>query len=190
MADEAADQLARALQQTRNVLANVSHDQMTAATPCEKWDVRTLVDHLIGATEMFSVLTRGDEWTGGTREDQYTSGDFVAAFDDAHRALTSAWQDPAVWSREIHFPFAVLPAQIGVNVELMEIVTHTWDLARATGQDDALDDSLAETVLSFAPMMVPDEVRNESGDPFKPVVAEASDANPWTRLAGAMGRTP
>jgi len=190
MANDQVDQLALALSQAKRVIASVTSEQLGASTPCDQWDVRTLISHMIGGTSMFSVITRGEALPENQEETDFTVGDYVGAFDEAEISLLAAWSDPDVWSREIHFPFSALPAEIAVNVQMMEIATHTWDLARATGQVSSLDDGLAAQMAAFAAAMIPAEARSDSGAAFKAVVPVAETASPWDHLAGATGRTP
>jgi uncharacterized protein (TIGR03086 family) len=139
---------------------------------------------------MFGSVTRGEATPEMAENADYTSGDAVSAFDAAKQAVLAAWQEPGVFEREMVFPFATLPAEIAARVQLMEVVVHTWDLARATNQVESLDNSLAETVLTFAGAMVPESSRNVRGEPFGIEVAEPDSASPYVRLAGLMGRNP
>ena len=64
---------------------------------------------------------------------------------------------------------------------------HTWDLARATGQDETLD---AETCAAMLAGMEPmDEVLRASGQ-YGPRVEVPDDADPQTKLIGFIGRDP
>jgi uncharacterized protein (TIGR03086 family) len=120
----------------------------------------------------------------------FTSGDIVSTFDAAKKSVLAAWEEPGVFEREMVFPFATLPAEMAARVQLMEVVLHTWDLAQATGQVESLDDSLAETVLTYAGAIVPESSRNAEGEPFSFVVVEPDSAPPYARLAALMGRKP
>jgi uncharacterized protein (TIGR03086 family) len=182
--------LARALYQAQDVLSYVSPSQFNESTPCAKWNVKDLSNHMVSGALMFGMVTRGETLPDHRDFTDFTSGDLVSSFDAARQSVLEAWEEPGVEDREIVFPFATLPAEMAARVELMEVLTHTWDLARATGQDAALDDSLAENVLVFAGAMVPDELRSAQGDPFGFVVPEPESAPPYTRLAGLLGRNP
>ena len=65
---------------------------------------------------------------------------------------------------------------------------HGWDLARATGQPYAPDDSVVLAALGFASGFEPP---TEAGaGPFGPPVPVPSSAPALDRLAGATGRDP
>jgi uncharacterized protein (TIGR03086 family) len=71
----------------------------------------------------------------------------------------------------------------------MELATHGWDLAVATGQAAELDPELAEALLPFAAQMLPPAPRG--GElPFEAVVTVDADASPTDRLAAYLGRDP
>jgi hypothetical protein len=64
---------------------------------------------------------------------------------------------------------------------------HTWDLARATGQDDRLDaDFCAQMLAGMEPM---EQVIRSSGQ-YGPRIPVSSDADAQTRLLGFIGRDP
>ena len=74
-------------------------------------------------------------------------------------------------------------AQIYVN----DIWMHTWDLAKALGQEvDLGEQRCAETLVGIEPM---DQVLRESGQ-FGPRVPVPDDASAQDRLVGFIGRDP
>ena len=79
-----------------------------------------------------------------------------------------------------------------VDMYLTELATHAWDLARATGQLDKLDPSLAWPALEGARATIKPQYRNmvEPGAPFGAEVFPAPGADDWERLAAFMGRDP
>jgi uncharacterized protein (TIGR03086 family) len=188
MSSQSVSDLARALEQAQSVLSGVAPSQLGDATPCAKWNVKELSNHIVGGAMMFGSLTRGETMPEMTGTADFTAGDIVSTFNTAKTSLLAAWQEPGVFEREMVFPFATLPAEIAARVQLMEVVVHTWDVAQATGQVESLDNSLAETVLTFAGAMVPESSRNVEGEPFGVEVAEPESAAPYAKLAGLMGR--
>jgi uncharacterized protein (TIGR03086 family) len=79
-----------------------------------------------------------------------------------------------------------------VDMYLAELATHAWDLARATGQIDTLDPSVALPALEAARAMIKPHYRDmvEPGAPFGAEVDPAPGADDWERLAAFMGRDP
>ena len=68
-----------------------------------------------------------------------------------------------------------------------DVFMHTWDLARATGQDERLDPDKCAQLLDG--MVGMDELLRASGH-FGPRVEVAADADVQTRLIAFIGRTP
>jgi uncharacterized protein (TIGR03086 family) len=79
-----------------------------------------------------------------------------------------------------------------VDMYLVELAAHAWDLARATGQLDKLDPSLARPALDGARAMIKPKYRNTVGPgaPFAVEVPLPPGADDWERLAAFMGRDP
>jgi uncharacterized protein (TIGR03086 family) len=68
-----------------------------------------------------------------------------------------------------------------------DVFMHTWDLARATGQDERLDpQTCADLLAEMAPI---EELMRSSGQ-FGPRVPVPGDADVQTRLLGFIGRDP
>ena len=68
-----------------------------------------------------------------------------------------------------------------------DVSMHTWDLARATGQDDRLDPDFCAQLL--AGMVEVEDAMRASGQYGKPV-AVPDDADTQSRLLGFIGRDP
>ena len=73
---------------------------------------------------------------------------------------------------------------------MAELAAHAWDLAKATGQIETLDPSLAAAALEGARAWIKPQYRNmvEPGAPFGTEVGPAPGADDWERLAAFMGR--
>src|SRR5262249_31748013 len=68
-----------------------------------------------------------------------------------------------------------------------DVFMHTWDLARATGQDDRLDpDFCAQLLAGMEPM---EQVIRSSGH-YAARVEVPDQADPWPRLLRFIGRAP
>lgn len=95
----------------------------------------------------------------------------------------------AATDRAVAVVEAVRPDQLGWPTgTFMDVLVHTWDLARATGQDERLDAGLVE---ACAAMFLPEMPRRgrEAGS-IGPEVALGEGASAQDRLLAAMGRTP
>ena len=79
-----------------------------------------------------------------------------------------------------------------VDMYLAELAGHAWDLARATGQLDKLDPSLARPAIEGARAMIKPQYRDMvgPGSPFGAEISPGPGAEDWARLAAFMGRDP
>ena len=68
-----------------------------------------------------------------------------------------------------------------------DVLVHTWDLAKATGQDTSIDTDFAAGM--YEGMLPMDEMLRQSGH-FAPAVEVADDADVVTKLIAFTGRTP
>jgi uncharacterized protein (TIGR03086 family) len=80
------------------------------------------------------------------------------------------------------------PVSQAVAGTFMDVLIHTWDLARATGQDDRLDPELVDACTAlFLPDMP--ELGRAAGI-VGPAIEVGPDASAQDRLLAAMGRRP
>jgi uncharacterized protein (TIGR03086 family) len=186
------DALAAAFASTRAVLANVTPDQYDEKTPCASWDVRALINHIVGGSHWFAATARaGVPPSGGAEPPDFTDGDPLAAFDEGIAASLSAFADPEVMAKSVKLPFGEMPGAAFMNIAATDTFTHGWDLARATGQDSDLDPELAAQLLAGARQTLRDSFRGP--DPTSPfgLAVEVPDSAPAAdRLAGFLGRQP
>jgi uncharacterized protein (TIGR03086 family) len=182
-------EMASAAAQDARVVAKADAAELTAATPCTDWDLRTLLNHTILWTAYSAERRARDE----PLPDELVSTDFVAqpGYAQAYAAqldrAVAAWSDPAAWTRELNVMGTPTPSA-GVGALLLaEMVLHGWDVARATGQDYHCD----APVLAAAAQAVADNAelfRQYQG--FAAPVPLPPGASAFDRLLAASGRDP
>jgi uncharacterized protein (TIGR03086 family) len=113
----------------------------------------------------------------------------AAAWDAHQRAVQGLLDDPVTAEEEFANPHTgSMPlAQAIDRFYTSDVFMHTWDLARATAQDDTLDPELCDALLSG--MEPIEELMRDSGQ-FGPRVPVSEDADPQTRMIGFIGRDP
>jgi uncharacterized protein (TIGR03086 family) len=80
------------------------------------------------------------------------------------------------------------PVGQAVAGTFMDVLLHTWDLARATGQGTDLDPALVDACIGLFLPDMPEHGR-QAGI-IGPAVDVGPAPSPQARLLGAMGRTP
>ncbi len=163
--------------------------------PVEGWAARDVVRHLVEWFPAFLASGAGitlADW--GERSDgkgrcPSVDDDPVAAWDAHAAAVQALLDDPATAGRTLSNPhIGELPLDHAIaQFYTSDVFMHTWDLARATGQDETLDpDRCAAMYAGMQPM---DEMLRASGQ-FGPRVQVPEDADPQTKLIAFIGRDP
>ena len=183
----ATEGLQQAMATTRAVLANVTPDQYDAATPCESWDVRALVNHIVGGSHWFAASVN-DGKAPAPAETDFTQGDVMASYDEGISALIAAFGAPGALEKMIELPFGTFPGAAFMGLASTDQFTHGWDLARATGQDTNLAPELAAVLLQGAKASIPDQFRGPNGQAPFGVAQEAGSASSADQLAAFLGR--
>jgi uncharacterized protein (TIGR03086 family) len=178
-----------ACESTAAIVGNVPRDQLTEPTPCRKWDVGDLINHIIGATEFFGDLAeRGASPDGDVPT--YTDGDYVTLFAGQTRRLLEAFSTPGAMDRTMELPTGPSPGSLVIQVATGEIFVHGWDLARATGQDLPADHGVAEALWASTWPALSARVRDEHPSVFAPEVRVATGRSDIDRLVAFLGRDP
>jgi uncharacterized protein (TIGR03086 family) len=182
---ELLDALSQSFDHTAKIVAGVQTEQLGAPTPCREWDVQTLVGHAMGVIVNMGRGARGDELL--TRNSLPLDANLGAQFrGEADRTL-AAWTAHGL-EGDVDVGAGPMPAQAAVSINLVDTTTHSWDIARATGQDGNLPDELAATVLSVGQGFITDDLRERAG--FDAPVPVPRDAGPTDQLVAFLGRQP
>ncbi|MDQ2723155.1 MAG: TIGR03086 family metal-binding protein [Actinomycetota bacterium] len=166
------------------LLAGVRAEQLTAPTPCPDYAVQALVNHIVGWSQVFAAAANGQPFEGDAAS--FVSTDAVAEFQASAAELVAGWRAGGV-DRTVSLVGPDMPAQMVLNMTLMEYVTHGCDLAVATGQTVPFSEEELEVTLERARATLPEQFRGE-GKPFGPMIDVAANAPALDRLFGFMGR--
>ena len=153
-------------------------------SPCEGWAARDVVRHLVEWLPAFFFGT----WELDRPAIPPVDDDPAAAWQALDGAIRTALADPAVAGSRRDTPMG--PATFARMIDTIctgDVLVHTWDLARATGQDVTLDPDEVGRMLDG--IEVHDEALRESGH-YGPRVAVPDDADAQTRLLAFLGRRP
>jgi uncharacterized protein (TIGR03086 family) len=175
------------------IVSAISPEQLDHTTPCPKYDVAALIDHLVEAGNRAAALGRGQAPAPGDESPHVELSDASTQLRRAAAEAAAAWASDSALSSRFTMPWGEeYTGATLVDMYLTELVTHAWDLAQATGQLDRLDDSLALPALDGARAMIKPQYRDmvEPGAPFGAAVPTPPGADDWERLAAFMGRDP
>jgi uncharacterized protein (TIGR03086 family) len=175
------------------IVSGIGAADLSQPTPCPNYDVASLVDHIVEAGHRAAALGRGEVPPPGDGSQHVELSDAPGQLRHAAADAAQAWDDDSRLSSTFTMPWGEeYTGATLVDMYLAELAAHAWDLARATGQIDELDPSVAVTALEGARAMIKPEYRDllEPGSPFGEEVPPPPGADDWERLAAFMGRDP
>ena len=169
------------------LVASVSSADYQRPTPCEGFDLRMLVAHLIGGLRAFADVAEGKPLGFDADPDldnENASDEFLKARD----RFVAGFAAPELLDRTFPMPWGDTSGMQLAGFELIELTVHGWDIARSLGRSVPLDDDLVEAALFGARQWVDDTARTPQL--FGPEVPVAAQAPPIDRLVGFLGRHP
>jgi uncharacterized protein (TIGR03086 family) len=147
---DGAEALERSGRGFRQRLVGVESDDWARPTPCDEWNVRDLVSHVVGGNVRYVMILAGEpaDAVVRTRERDWLGSDPLGSFDDAFARITESFSVPGILEAAVRHPKAgtITAAQLRV-LRVNELTVHAWDLARAIDSDDRLDEQLVSWLL-------------------------------------------
>jgi uncharacterized protein (TIGR03086 family) len=150
-----------------------AHDKWDLRSPCDEWDARAVLEHVIGFHDVLVLRPLGLK-PSRPREDPQVRWQLT------YDALATALKPGSA----AQLDFQQLPKLT------RDVLVHTWDLARAVGADDRLDPRWCE--LCHAGLPSNPQTSSPSGM-FKAPLAvdnEISEIGFQARLLARLGRDP
>jgi uncharacterized protein (TIGR03086 family) len=153
--------------------------RLAADTPCEEWDVRTLMNHMLDTQNYFVSAGRGEDASppSSPPPGDLLGNDPVADFERVRGEIISTFAEPGVIDR----------TGPSLGIAFSDQLLHGWDLATATGQDSTMPDGLADAAYQMIHGRFTDEQRQGI---FKPEVPVGREATAQDRLLAYTGRDP
>jgi uncharacterized protein (TIGR03086 family) len=178
--------LEQSYDQTAKLVAGLTPAEFDAPSPCEGWDVRVTLNHLLGTTWMFTLVNQGqpaDEDTG-----EVIGDDASLAVAAAAKENLATWRQPGAFEGERSYYFGTFPATGAAMFNLEEVFVHNWDVAKATGQELVIDSAVGQMIYDWGVSMPLDAFSDHGA--FGPEVAVPESASIVDRLVGLLGRQP
>lgn len=181
------DQLATILPAVADVVDGIDDRQLTAPTPCRRFRVEDLLEHMLVLGGTFGHLFRGEDppaeqatWTGRgsvPRTEFRTTMERLLTGVESHGAM----------ERLITAPVGRMPGEQFARFVALDGLVHGWDLAVASGQAYEPPDDVVAAVHVFAMSAITPELRD--GDTFAAEIAPSPEATPMQRLVAFTGRS-
>ena len=153
-----------------------------ASTPCPDWAVIDIVRHVVDVHRGALSLLDGREPLPVPMD----ATEVVEAWRGASEAMRSALEDRDRATCLVSPRFGQMPFEdLASRMVCSDTLVHTWDIARATGQDERLDAGAVDYAWSW--MQEAGDNLRASGS-FGPALSPPPDADTQTLLLCFLGR--
>jgi uncharacterized protein (TIGR03086 family) len=170
------------------VVCAIPEDAWDRPTPCHDWDVRALVNHVVGEQLWVPPLMEGStiEAVGDRFDGDLLARGAKTAAEMAAKGSMAAFEARGALDRTVALSFGDTPAaEYGWQLTADHLV-HTWDLAAALGAELAVPDALVGAVSTW--FAGREDMYRQAG-----AVAERPEVpamGAWETLLVATGRDP
>jgi uncharacterized protein (TIGR03086 family) len=177
---------AGALEATRSIVAGIGPDQWSASTPCEGWDVRTLVNHIVGGNWWAAELATGHTIAdvGDRLDGDVLGSNPLDAYERSAVAARTAFEAPGAMAAPCAVSYGPVPGEVYCGHRFVDVLVHGWDVAVATAQPTHLNDALVDACLEVVRPQA--EMLKGSGMFGTEVPVDHADAQ--TELLAMLGR--
>jgi uncharacterized protein (TIGR03086 family) len=131
-----------ALDVARGVVDKIDRPQFELATPCDEWNVRQVLEHIIGGNRRIAGNPAGDG-------EDVIGDDASAAYAASADGAAAAFEAEGGLDRMYSLKIGEFPGHFAVLARSTDQLAHAWDLARATGQSTDLAPDLYVTALEL-----------------------------------------
>ncbi len=178
----------RALDAFEAVLAAVPSDRWLSPSPCEGWAAVDVAGHVTAGLLVVELRAAGRPLPQDDPDWREVAGaDPLASWREV-RARMTAELTPAALDRRVPLAMGIeMTVREWIEQYPLELLVHTWDLARATGQTVVLPADLVDAALETAKAMAP---RGREAGMLGAEVPVPGDADSQARLLALFGRDP
>jgi uncharacterized protein (TIGR03086 family) len=151
--------------------------------------VRALVNHVVGANVRYQLLLHGasTEQAEATRTVDHLGDDALGSFVATADGVVACFQEDGALERIAHHVTGDRTGRELLSMRILDAAIHGWDLARAIGADEALDDEVVVFLLAYT-------VELDLGASSRAFAAADGDvprnAPPQDQLLYRLGRQP
>lgn len=180
------EQLTQILPTVSDLVDRIEPGQLHNPTPCSRFTVHDVLDHMLVLGGVFAYAFRGEEAPTiqpPPRDGRVPAVEFRRTMD----GLLDAVRPPGAMERTVASPVGEMPGEAFARLVAFDGLVHGWDLARSTGQGYRVADSVVDAVDRFARVALTDDMRD--GDTFKAATTAPAGAGRLVQLVAFSGRT-
>jgi uncharacterized protein (TIGR03086 family) len=166
----------------------VGRDDWRRPTPCSGWDVRALVNHVIGANLRYVLLLHGapSEQVEATRTIDHLGDDALASFVATADDVVACFHEDGALERMASHATGDRTGRELLSMRVLDAAIHGWDLARAIGADETLSDDVVSFLLAYTADL---DLGPQQRAFAQPDAEAPRNASPQDQLLHRLGRT-
>jgi uncharacterized protein (TIGR03086 family) len=168
------------------VVQRVASDRWDQPSPCAGWTARDVVAHQVGVLRGLAETVRSGQMALPAEPEDRS--DPVGIWDRTRDDVLEALDHPGRLQQEGAFWFGPMSVDQLIGVVQWDPLTHSWDLAKATGQVPHLDPVLAQQSHDTIAPMRATLAKRKLVSPD--AVEVPADADIVSRYLGLVGRDP
>lgn len=179
----------RSLTEFTDRVAQISPTEWNSPTPCQDWNLRTLVNHVVSEDRWSVPLLAGATVAevGGRFDGDVLGADPLTSAQEATAEADLAVSEPDALDRTVHLSSGDTPAREYVYQLLTDHLVHAWDAAVAIESEPRLDARAVHEALTW---FADREQSYRDAGSIGPRVEVGSGASEQDRLLAAFGRDP
>ena len=132
----------RALSVARGVVEEIDRSQFELPTPCDAWNVRQVLEHMIGGNRRIA----GNPPPPG---EDVIGDDLTAAYAASAASAAATFEADRGLDRTFSLSFGEVPGRVAVLARSTDQLAHAWDLAKAVGMSTDLSPPMYTTGLEL-----------------------------------------
>ena len=125
---------AQALDVTGRIVTGIPAGRWHAATPCEGWDARALLNHVVSGNLWAAELAAGTtiESVGSRLDGDVLGSDPARSYATSAKAAAAAFLRPGALEAPCAVSYGPVPGSVYAGHRFIDVFIHGWDLATAT----------------------------------------------------------
>jgi uncharacterized protein (TIGR03086 family) len=177
----------QALSFMTKVIHGVPDDAWNRQSPCEKWSVRDVVNHITAENFWAEPLMDGKtvEEVGDRFDGDVLGSDPKASWGQAAKEASVAFGVAGATRKTVHVSWGEISGKEYLEQMTTDLIVHGWDIAKGSGQSDEIPTAFVEFVMSALEPLVSS---GQTGGVFKSPLNVADDADAQTKMLALTGR--
>lgn len=185
--DDLRHAMAAAMTGFAETIATLTDTDLDAASMCDGWTVRDVVEHIIGGDRFAAFVLDGGslhDAIGAVMGVDHLGDDMMASVADASAGARAGFTRSL--DRIVEHPVGVIPARRFISFRVLDQLGHTWDIAEALDREVALDPEAVRVALEIVDLER--DMLDASEHFAMPPAIDADDTDPQVTFLRSIGR--